>query len=100
MLTPPYIAFSLEPPCESITVQTLAGPVRIARGEPFSRTVSSLEIMNELGLDAAALMIGKHVLATLNLWHPEAFRQFPNLQMPHPDDLKHLMPKLQDGNEA
>lgn len=75
MLTPPYIAFRLELSSDAITVEILAGPVRMAHGEPLSQTVRSLEIMNELGLDRSSVNDRSYVLAMLNLWHPEVFRK-------------------------
>lgn len=79
------IAFGLDQTNQSTLAVYTTGTHRAARtGKPDENSLGPLELLNERGLDTAAGMIGMYVLAMLNLWHPEVFKQYPALRVEIP----------------
>lgn len=74
----PFIAFSLHPDDDALHVSSLDGH-RVSRNQICESTFVDLEFFNDRGLEEAANMIGKKVLMTLQLEHPEKFKRYPNL---------------------
>ena len=73
-----FVAFSLHPSDDDMHVSTLVGS-RVALNQVQEETLGNLEMMNQRGLDEAAMMLGKYVLGLMQNEHPDKFRQYPNL---------------------
>lgn len=93
-----FIAFSLQPPSIELHVSSLSGS-RIKKNQVVETTFTDLELLNRRGLDEAAMIIGKYVLGTLQIDHPELFKQYPNLKivlepLPSSEELKKMDEEL------
>lgn len=88
---PPYVVYSLSEDRAHIT-QAAMSKARATRGEPLVNDIVSLDQLNHLGLDEAARLVGKSVLASFGIWHPEVMARYPNLLIPLPDPSS--LPKL------
>lgn len=94
----PFIAFSLEPSDDALHVTLLSGS-RALRNEIVEQTFTDLPSLSLHGFDGAAMIIGKYVLAILQMDHPDKFKNYPNLIYdmkgpPTAEDLKELNKRL------
>jgi hypothetical protein len=104
VIKPPYIAFGIKPPNENSAEPTLViyttETHRSQRtGVPDENSLGSLQTLNERGLDATAMMIGKYVLAMLTSWHPEDLKPYPNLVFTVPPLKRPVPPVSADEDE-
>lgn len=78
----PFIAFSLSADDDALHTTMLDRRALERKKPEFEDTLSTLESLNDRGVDEAAILIGKWVLMMLYYSYPDKFAPYPNLVVP------------------